>query len=104
MVEAPFTTVIERDERGRPWVKGTNTKVAEIVIDKNAWGMSAEQIHEEHPHLSLPHIYAAFQYYYEHKEEIDRQIEEAEREAEAICARQPESEVVKRLRALKYGK
>lgn len=104
MVQAPFTTVIERDERGRPWVKGTNTKVAEIVLDQIAWGWTPERMHEEHPHLSMSQIHAALLYYYEHKEEIDRQIEEANREVDAFFATQPESDVMKRLRALKNAK
>jgi uncharacterized protein (DUF433 family) len=71
-MSAPFTAVIERDERGRPWVKGTNTKVAEIVLDEIAWGWTEDKMHEEHPHLSMAHIHAALQYRYEHKDEMDR--------------------------------
>jgi uncharacterized protein (DUF433 family) len=71
---AVTTSHIILDERGRPWVEGTNTKVVEIVLDKLAYGWSPEQIHENHPHLPLAKIYAAFAYYYDHQAEIDDYI------------------------------
>lgn len=101
MVEAPFTTVIERDERGRPWVRGTNTKVAEIVMDQIAWGWTPEKMHEEHPHLSMAQLHAALAYYYEHKDEIDGQIEESKREAERLRPVLEDPEFRERLIAFK---
>jgi len=85
-------------------VKGTNTKVAEIVLDNRAWGWSAEKIHEEHPHLSMAQVHAALLYYYEHKEEIDGQIEAADREVEQLRAAQENSDFVKKLRAFKNAR
>lgn len=72
---AVTTPHIVLDERGRPWVEGTNTKVVEIVLDKLAYGWSPEQIQENHPHLPLAKIHAAFTYYYDHQAEIDEEIE-----------------------------
>ena len=82
----PVATHIYLDERGRPWIEGTNTKVIEVVMDKVAWGWGAEKIHEEHPHLPLAKIHAAFSYYYDHKSEIDAEIDRQTREAEALRA------------------
>ncbi|HEX9781491.1 MAG TPA: DUF433 domain-containing protein [Opitutaceae bacterium] len=50
---AAFATQIEIDERGVAWLGGTQVKVAEIVLDKIANGWSPEEIHFQHPHLSL---------------------------------------------------
>src|SRR5687767_2221408 len=82
----PVATHIYLDERGRPWIEGTNTKVIEVVLDKVAWGWGPEKIHEEHPHLPLSKIYAAFSYYYDHKAEIDAEIDRQTREFDALRA------------------
>ncbi len=65
---------ISFDERGVPWLKGTNTKVVEVVLDRLAHGWSVEEINFQHPHLSMAQIHAAFVYYYEHQAEMDRFI------------------------------
>ena len=82
----PVATHIYLDERGRPWIEGTNTKVIEVVLDKVAWGLNAEQIHIQHPHLPLSKIHAALSYYYDHKEEIDAEIDRQTREFDALRA------------------
>jgi uncharacterized protein (DUF433 family) len=65
---------IKIDERGAAWVDDTNTKVIEIVEDMLAYGWSAEEIHFQHPHLSLAQIHAALSYYYDHQQDFDQQI------------------------------
>lgn len=56
-------THIEIDERGVAWITGANTKVIEVVLDKLAYGWSAEEIHFQHQGLSLAQIHAALTYY-----------------------------------------
>lgn len=63
------------DENDVPLVVGTTTKVIEIVLDKIAYGWSAEEIHNQHPHLSLGQIHSALAYYWDHKEELDASME-----------------------------
>ena|SRR5437762_1724966 len=72
------------DEQGVPWLTGTNTKVLEVILDHLAHGWSVEEIHFQHPHLSLAQIHAAFVYYYEHQEEMDRLISEQVARVEAL--------------------
>ena len=79
-------THIEIDDKGVAWIVGANTKVIEIVLDKHAYGWSPEEIHRQHPHLSLTQVYSALAYYYENKEKVDRQIEIERREADALLA------------------
>ena len=67
---------IEVRPGGTAYVAGTVTKVVEIVLDRLAYHWDADEIRRQHPHLSLPQIYCALAYYYEHQVEIDRQIEE----------------------------
>jgi uncharacterized protein (DUF433 family) len=87
------------DDRGRPCVEGTNTKVVEIVLDKLAYGWSAEEIHRHHPHLPMAKIHAALSYYYDHQAEIDAEIDRQEREFDELRAATAESPLRQRLRA-----
>jgi len=58
-VTANFTTQIELDDRGIAWIAGTKVKVTEVVLDKIAHGSSPEEIHFQHPNLSLAQIHGA---------------------------------------------
>ncbi len=66
-VTATFATQIELDDRGIAWIAGTKVKVTEVVLDKIAYGSSPEEIHFQHPNLSLAQIHGALTYYYEHQ-------------------------------------
>jgi uncharacterized protein (DUF433 family) len=63
-------------------IEGTTTKVIELVEEKNTFGISPEELHLWHPYLSLSQIHAAFAYYWDHQEELDRQIEQFRERAE----------------------
>ena len=63
------------DGAGVPVIAGTNTKVLELVLDLVAHGSSPEEMHYQYPHLSLGQIHSALAYYWDHKEEIDSDIE-----------------------------
>jgi uncharacterized protein (DUF433 family) len=69
-----LTTRIETDADGMAWIQGTNTKVIEVVLDRLAHGWSPEEIHFQHPHLSMAQVHAALAYYYENQERLDQQI------------------------------
>lgn len=51
-------------------IKGTGLDVW-AVVGYHRLGMSAEQIQDVFPHLSLAQIYDALSYYYDHPDEID---------------------------------
>ena len=63
------------DESGIPIVAGTNMKVIELVLEKMAHGWSPEELYFQHPHLTLGQIYSALAYYWDHQEELDKDIE-----------------------------
>ena len=88
---------IELDERDVAWIAGTATKVREVAMDKIAFGWDAEQIHAEHPHLTLWQIHAALAYYFEHQAAVEAEIEAAERWADELQAAAPPSPFVERL-------
>ena len=85
---AVLNSLIEIDEKGVPWISCANTKVVEVVLDKLAYGWSPEEMHRQHPHLSMAQIHAALSYYYEHKDEVDADIERRDRYVENLRAQQ----------------
>src|SRR5712692_3016318 len=98
---AVLNSLIEIDEKGVPWISGANTKVVEVVLDKMAYGWSPEEMHRQHPHLSMAQIHAALSYYYEYQDEVDADIERRYQYVEELRAQQPDSPLRQRLRALK---
>jgi uncharacterized protein (DUF433 family) len=94
------TAHIHLDERGVAWIDDTNVKVIEVVLDKLAHDWRPEEIHFQHPDLSLAQIHAALSYYYDHQQAFDAAIEEQLRRVEVLMAEAGESPVLKRLRAL----
>src|SRR5438093_12257596 len=91
---------IEIRDNGMAYVAGTQTKVIEIALDKLAWDWGPEQIVRQHPHLNLAQIHAAFLYYYDHKEELDRVIAERERRTDEILDSLGESPLLAKLKTL----
>ena len=95
---AVLNSLIEIDEDGVAWIAGANTKVVEVVLDKMAYGWSPEEIHFQHSHLSLAQIHAALGYYYDHKADMDTQIQSSVKDVEKLRAQAGESPIRKRLR------
>jgi uncharacterized protein (DUF433 family) len=103
-VSTTVVSQIEVDDRGVAWIAGTNTKVIEIVLDKIAHGWSPEEMHLQHPHLSLAQIHSALAYYYEFKETVDRQIERELHETEELTAQASDPVFRKKLLELKKSR
>jgi len=91
---------IHDDKEGRVWIDQTNVKVIEVVLDQLAYGWSPEEIHFQHPHLSLAQIHAALAFYYDHQAEFDAEIEEDLKSAELMEAQAKDSPLRRRLQAL----
>ena len=86
------------DERGIPAIAGTNTKVVELILDKVAYGWSAEELHFQHPHLSLGQIHSALAYYWDHREALEAEIEQRLERMERLRIQYEPSALAKRLR------
>jgi uncharacterized protein (DUF433 family) len=91
---------VEVDDQGRAFIKGTRFKVVQIVKDRVYYGWSAEEIQRQHEMLTLPQVYTALAYYYDHKQELDAVMAEQDRNVETIRASMPEPPAVERLRKL----
>ncbi|MCZ6875864.1 MAG: DUF433 domain-containing protein, partial [bacterium] len=69
-------------------------------LDRIAHHWDADEIHRQHPHLGLAQIYAALTYYYDHKTEMDRDLEAQLREVEDMKASCGESPARLKLKAM----
>ena len=96
-----LTTQIEIDARGVAWVAGANTKVKEIVLDKLAYGWSPEEMHFQHPHLSMVQIHAALAYYYENQEKIDEEIRRDLEEVDQLRSQSESSALRSKLQSIR---
>ena len=84
---------------GVPYLSGTQTKVEEVVLDHLAHHWDADEIQRQHPDLTLAQIYSALAYYYDHQEELDREIENGLHEVAQVRASLGASAIRLKLRA-----
>jgi len=96
-VETKYPHVV-LGEDGAPLIEGTRLKVVELVVQKMAYGWSPEELHFQHPELTLGQVHGALAYYWDHAAELDRDIAERLRRAEGLRAeveREPPSFLAK---------
>ena len=74
IVETRYEHII-LNEAKIPLIADTTMKVIELVLDYKAYGWSPEELHFQHPYLTLGQIYSALAYYWDHQEELDQDIE-----------------------------
>src|SRR5260370_42474605 len=86
---------------GKPRIAGTRITVADIVLMHRRMGRALEEIAGTYD-LSLPAVYSAMAYYYEHKAEIDQSLDEEEVFAEAFRRNNP-SPLREKLKTLSIG-
>jgi uncharacterized protein (DUF433 family) len=66
---------VQLDTNDVPIIVGSNMKVVELVMAQSAHGWSPEELHFQHPYLSLGQIHSALAYYWDHKTELDEDID-----------------------------
>lgn len=62
------------NEDGVPSIAGTTMKIVELVAAQTAYGWSPEELHFQFPHLTLGQIYSALAYYWDHQDELNRDL------------------------------
>jgi uncharacterized protein (DUF433 family) len=75
---------IQLDERNVPIIAGTTMKGVELITSVKAYGWTPEELHANYPHVSLSKIHSALAYYWDHKEELDADIERRYQFAEQL--------------------
>jgi uncharacterized protein (DUF433 family) len=88
MSQAPANSTVAVDSHieitpgtcgGKPRIAGHRIRVEDVVVWHERMGLSADEIVRRYPQLKLAEIYAALAYYYDHREEIDAQMEADEK-------------------------
>lgn len=74
MVETRYEHIVLNEARV-PLIAGTTMKVIELVLDHKAYGWSPEELHFQHPELTLGQVYSALAYYWDHQADLDQDIE-----------------------------
>ena len=86
------------DDDGVPLITGTTMKVIELVVEQTAYGWSAEELHFQHPYLSLGQIYSALAYYWDHKDALDQDITRRRAQADEVRRMTSPSPLLARLK------
>lgn len=74
---------------GKPRIAGTRIRVEDIVVWHELQGKSPNEIVADFPQLSLADVHAALVYYFDHLDEIQRQMHEARQYAAKMQASIP---------------
>jgi uncharacterized protein (DUF433 family) len=82
-----------------PMIAGTRMKVIELALDHLAYGWSPEELHFQHPHLTLGQIHSALAYYWDHKAELDEDIERRLQHVDQLQQTIPSTSLAERLKA-----
>lgn len=97
LAETRYEHVVLNDLRV-PFISGTTMKVVELVLAQAAHGWSAEELHIQFPHLTLGQIHSALAYYWDHREELDGDIEKRAEKVGRIQNSTPVPPLIKRLK------
>lgn len=86
---------------GRPRIGGHRITVRDIALWHVRLGTGVDEIADEYD-LSLADIYAALAYYFDHRDEMDREIEESQAFVESVH-QQAVSKVRQKLEGITVG-
>lgn len=101
---SPMTTTvttykhIRLNQNGVPYIVDTTMKVVELVLAQQAHGWSPEELHFQHPYLSMSQIHSALAYYWEHKEALDNDMVQRSAYVAEAMAEAGASPLARRLR------
>lgn len=93
---------IELREDGTPLIAGTTLKVVELIMAYLAYGWSPEELRFQHPYLTMGQIHAALAYYWDHKDDLDADIERRGQLAEQMRRDAGPSPLAARIRAAHF--
>jgi uncharacterized protein (DUF433 family) len=63
---------------GKPRIAGDRITVSDVAIWHERMAMSPDEIVSEYPTITLSDVHAALAYYYDHRDDVDREIREGD--------------------------
>ena len=98
-------THIEIDQAtGRPCIAGTGIRVWDVYVLSERQGKTPDEIVAAFPHITLADVHAALAYYWDHKEEIDQQMKEADEFVQQLKAAGGPGPLARKLTATETGR
>jgi uncharacterized protein (DUF433 family) len=85
-------------ESGTPFITGSTMKLVELITSVRAYGWSPEQLKDNYPHLSMSQIYSAMAYYWDHKPEVDAEVNRLDQWSAQMRQASGESNISQKLR------
>jgi len=103
MVTAFSERIVSKPEvcGGKPCIAGTRIRVQDVYVWHEVQGLGADEIVSRFPHISMADVYAALSYYWEHRDEILRQMTEETALVERMKQKHPSR--LEQKRAERYG-
>ena len=90
---------IEKLEDDPARLERVRVRIAQIAMDYLEHGWSVDEMCRQHPYLSLSEAHSAMAYYFDHQDEIDREIAEEIEQVESERTRSARSPIYHRLRS-----
>ncbi|WP_346293267.1 DUF433 domain-containing protein [Sphaerothrix gracilis] len=81
------------DDDQVPFIVNTTMKVVELVTAYLVHGWSPEELHFQYPHVSLGKVHSALAYYWDHKAELDADMQRRYEVSEQLRHQQPENRI-----------
>ena len=88
---------------GKPCIVGTGIRVWDVFVLHERQGRAPDEIVAAFPHITLADVHAALAYYWDHKQEIDRQMKEADEFLEQLKATSGPGPLERKLAAKESG-
>src|SRR5262245_48241747 len=85
------------DVKGQAVIANTGMKVKQLAAEHLNWGWSPEELHFQHPHITLGEVYSALAYYWDHRAEIEREMQDDAEYVRQLRANNPGSSLYSRL-------
>ena len=83
-IELKYPHIVKPIDESAHLERVPRVRVAQIVSEYLAWGWTTDQIARQHPYLTPAEIHAAFLYYYDHREEIEGELDDELTSADAF--------------------
>lgn len=74
---------------GKPCIAGTRIRVQDVYVWHGLQGLSADEIVSLFPQLTMPDVYAALAYFWEHRDEIQQRMDGETERVERIKQQNP---------------
>jgi len=98
-LEVPYPHIEKRQTDPARLQRIPRVRVAQIVMDYLAYGWSPDEMCRQHPDLQPAEAHAAMTYYFDHQDEIEREIQLEWQQTQQERSRSARSPFFQRLKA-----